>query len=79
MCELSDAAADPGRAGVQGAEPLGSPVFEHRAAVPTPHGGGTIDHSLIRPRPRRGEVDSEILNECLGRASVSSRERKHVI
>ena len=54
-------------------------MFEHCEAVLTPLGGGTIDHSLIRPRPRRGEVDSEILNECLGRASVSSRERKHVI
>ena len=28
---------------------VGWPVFEHREAVPTPPGGGTITHSLIRP------------------------------
>ena len=27
---------------------VGWPVFEHRVAVPTPPGGGTITHSLIR-------------------------------
>ena len=32
------------RAGV-----VGWPVFEHRGAVLTPLGGGTIAHSLIRP------------------------------
>ena len=29
---------------------VGWPVFEHCEAAPTPLGGGTIAHSLIRPR-----------------------------
>ena len=81
MCELSDAAADPGRAGVQGAEPLGSPVFEHRAAVPTPHGGGTIDHSLIRPAqlaPCHDIRYSRCLCELSGASNPRRIRRLHV-
>ena len=78
MCELSDAAADPGRAGVQGAEPLGSPVFEHRAAVPTPHGGGTIDHSLIRPAQLAPCHDIRY-SRCLLRADWCVKSETHLV
>ena len=53
-------------------------MFEHREAVPTPLGGGTIAHSLIRPAHLAPCHDIRY-SRCLPEPSAPSNPRTHLV